>query len=556
MFPLGRSSRGTMLVATGSPTVAKTIGIVRVSRWRATVATSPPARMMSGCRPTNSRASAPIRLASSPNQRRSIRTLRPSVQPKPESACVNTERCKVPLGSFSSNPLSTPMRRTRLPCCARTASGHAAAPPRSVMNSRRFIRSPRRARRKRASHSRNSRSIFRALSKFLAEPSPIGATSLADASSAARKSAPATVAPVRLAPPKAALVGQIRIPEGCEFEIDTREIGITQDGSLQIGGFEHRTHESHGLVFHVGAKIGAHEHGPDEARSGEVGREACAGEIGPIELCALHLCCEDIRASETRSAQIGFQKPSLIEYCRSSFASVSLVLLSLAARNTAPERSSRDKSRPESFLPVKSAGCADVAAAITASISARVISAAVISGEVRSTCCIMFCAAAGATNTSPIIPNAAVQIDARLMVRICPLACSLLPARPRQSSGRGYPCLVTYSITLARPLPRLHVTEATRHISPRGVRLDHRSATHLAESECVSLNTRVEKLNLEFAVADGAALSDELVEALPRDDALSIGIGVRAVAGAWRRAVDRDAEPDRSTVRRRPEHEM
>src|SRR6516165_3597333 len=26
-------------------------------------------------------------------------------------------------------------------------------------------------------------------------------------------------------------VGQIRIPEGCEFEIDTREIGITQDGS-------------------------------------------------------------------------------------------------------------------------------------------------------------------------------------------------------------------------------------------------------------------------------------------------------------------------------------
>ena len=29
-------------------------------------------------------------------------------------------------------------------CCARAASGHAAAPPSSVMNSRRFIRSPRR----------------------------------------------------------------------------------------------------------------------------------------------------------------------------------------------------------------------------------------------------------------------------------------------------------------------------------------------------------------------------------------------------------------------------
>jgi hypothetical protein len=29
-------------------------------------------------------------------------------------------------------------------CCARAASGHAAAPPRSVMNSRRFTQSPRR----------------------------------------------------------------------------------------------------------------------------------------------------------------------------------------------------------------------------------------------------------------------------------------------------------------------------------------------------------------------------------------------------------------------------
>jgi hypothetical protein len=33
--------------------------------------------------------------------------------------------------------VSTPMRRTRSPCCA--ASGHATAPPRSVMNWRRLI---------------------------------------------------------------------------------------------------------------------------------------------------------------------------------------------------------------------------------------------------------------------------------------------------------------------------------------------------------------------------------------------------------------------------------
>src|SRR5262249_53898016 len=36
------------------------------------------------------------------------------------------------------------MRATFAGCCARTASGHAAAPPSSVMNSRRLTRSPRR----------------------------------------------------------------------------------------------------------------------------------------------------------------------------------------------------------------------------------------------------------------------------------------------------------------------------------------------------------------------------------------------------------------------------
>src|SRR5215472_1808225 len=37
MFPPGWLSRGTMPLATGSVTFAKTIGIDRVSRWRATV---------------------------------------------------------------------------------------------------------------------------------------------------------------------------------------------------------------------------------------------------------------------------------------------------------------------------------------------------------------------------------------------------------------------------------------------------------------------------------------------------------------------------------------
>ena len=37
----------------------------------------------------------------------------------------------------SAASMSTPMRRIRSGCCARAASGHAAAPPSSVMNSRR-----------------------------------------------------------------------------------------------------------------------------------------------------------------------------------------------------------------------------------------------------------------------------------------------------------------------------------------------------------------------------------------------------------------------------------
>jgi hypothetical protein len=43
-----------MPLATGSLVLTKTIGIVRVSRWRATIAGVVFVRMMSGCKPTNS----------------------------------------------------------------------------------------------------------------------------------------------------------------------------------------------------------------------------------------------------------------------------------------------------------------------------------------------------------------------------------------------------------------------------------------------------------------------------------------------------------------------
>jgi hypothetical protein len=131
-----------MSLATGSPTVTKTIGIVRVSRWTAMVATFELVRMMSGCKPTNSCARAPIRLLSPPAQRMSKRTLRPSVQPKSASARVNAEMRGFDMGSFSSPGMSTPIRRTRSVCCARTTIGHAAALATPAMNCRRRIVDP------------------------------------------------------------------------------------------------------------------------------------------------------------------------------------------------------------------------------------------------------------------------------------------------------------------------------------------------------------------------------------------------------------------------------
>jgi ATP-dependent DNA ligase len=57
--------------------------------------------------------------------------------------------CKLGLETMSSEPVAVEFLRNPITgmagCCARTVSGHAAAPPRSVMNSRRFItRLPRR----------------------------------------------------------------------------------------------------------------------------------------------------------------------------------------------------------------------------------------------------------------------------------------------------------------------------------------------------------------------------------------------------------------------------
>jgi hypothetical protein len=98
MFAPGRSSRGTRPLATGSATAAKTIGMVRVSRWRTAVAGVEFVRMTSGCSLTNSWASARNRLVSPPAPANDHPHVAASVQPKAASACVNGEPEPLPVG--------------------------------------------------------------------------------------------------------------------------------------------------------------------------------------------------------------------------------------------------------------------------------------------------------------------------------------------------------------------------------------------------------------------------------------------------------------------------
>jgi hypothetical protein len=76
-------------------------------------------------------------------QRVSIRILRPSVQPSFSSPSRNAAKRACPRSRLSAaNGMSTPTRFTRSLCCARAASGQAAAaPPSKVMKSRRFMSS-------------------------------------------------------------------------------------------------------------------------------------------------------------------------------------------------------------------------------------------------------------------------------------------------------------------------------------------------------------------------------------------------------------------------------
>jgi len=77
-----------------------------------------------------------------PDQRISIRTLRPSTQPNCCNPCSNAAKRAFPSGSLAATLMSTPIRQTFSLCCAREVSGQAAAPLRRLMNSRRLNVAP------------------------------------------------------------------------------------------------------------------------------------------------------------------------------------------------------------------------------------------------------------------------------------------------------------------------------------------------------------------------------------------------------------------------------
>src|SRR5262252_7488811 len=107
---------------------ARTIGVAYVT-------------MISTLSRTNSEANSAARSLLPSAQRYSMTKLRPSVQPSSRSRCKKAATQR-PWAAGTDTEPKNPMVGSLPGCCARAPSGHAtAAPPSSVMNSRRVIRS-------------------------------------------------------------------------------------------------------------------------------------------------------------------------------------------------------------------------------------------------------------------------------------------------------------------------------------------------------------------------------------------------------------------------------
>jgi len=100
-------------------------------------AAAPTVTMTSTLSWTNSAAISAKRSLRPSAQRYSIATVRPSIQPTSPNRCTNALVQRVQLKGVLAP--RNPIVGSFAGCCARAASGHAAALPSSVMNSRRII---------------------------------------------------------------------------------------------------------------------------------------------------------------------------------------------------------------------------------------------------------------------------------------------------------------------------------------------------------------------------------------------------------------------------------
>src|SRR6516162_3508940 len=134
----GRARLATRPSLTGSSGTLKAIGSVCVAALAATAAPLPDAAIALTCRRTRSAASSGNRSSRSPAKRYSIATFCPSTFPVSARPRRNASKRCPP--DPSSRGLRNPITGI-VGCCARATTGHAAAaPPSSVMNSRRFTR--------------------------------------------------------------------------------------------------------------------------------------------------------------------------------------------------------------------------------------------------------------------------------------------------------------------------------------------------------------------------------------------------------------------------------
>jgi hypothetical protein len=139
-LPPGREKLRTRPAATGLPLDANTIGIVLVARLVASEPGVPVVTMTSGLRRTNSAAKPGRRLSRPSAQRNSTTKVSPSTYPSSRSFC---RKAPTTCDSWDGDEGPRNPMREVLPVCARARTGHVAAAPSRLMNSRRLMSAPR-----------------------------------------------------------------------------------------------------------------------------------------------------------------------------------------------------------------------------------------------------------------------------------------------------------------------------------------------------------------------------------------------------------------------------